>query len=690
MRKNTEDLLKKQIISSLCLVVFLAILLSGGTGGCSKAPEEQPGDVLVSEGPPPPNPLNPPGTGSGTETGNPSSPSPSTQGTSGSGGSGGGPAGGVGGSAPGGMGGTAGAGGSAEVGGSGGVAGVAGSGAAGAGGFGGSAGSSTGGSAGGGTSGSGGFSGHGGHSGSAGSAGSAGSGGPAGSGGSAGTGGSGGNNLPNTAGIDFTLFPPTPNPSFPIPQTAKVITVNTATAADPSPCPTRATLAQTPFKTINAAVACALAGDKIVISSGTYLEGDSNTGKGLPVNKANLILTNAPGSSVMIRPLNNNYTYGVNITGDGVILNGLTIQNFSTVGIELGGDGTTLTNITLSNINVQAVTEGIINYEDFGSPYSSPTINGLRLENVTITNALTQGFSCNAGPCKNVYFKGVIVTNRSTPAGNSGSDCIAFERGDNLVFNNVESTGCEADGLDLKATRVLVINSNFHNISRNGLKLWKGGDVQNTIVSNTGADGEVIFDGPGAYRMINSIVAYHLNGQPGSYTITTDYDTRCGTQLSVSQNPSRAANYCCSTVYANTCGSLTLELTNNVFLSDSGPIFVPTAVGVILRNNIFAAFAEDSDGNGFGDFLEIRDQNFARFDQPNQFGSGNFRYNANPPPIFINAGVNVTNKNWRSVPGGPLINAGTVPNPSTFPLVDFYELPRILGGTVDIGPIENQ
>lgn len=468
--------------------------------------------------------------------------------------------------------------------------------------------------------------------------------------------------LPTVAGIDYTKFPALPDLSLP----AAGREWHVSTDGDDS----REGSAAAPLRTIVEAVRRAAAGDKVMIHDGRYAEGDEETGKGISTAKDGLIVTSAPGEIVIIEP-KRGFTYGINITADRVVLNGLLITGFSTVAVELGGDGTPLEGVVLSNLTVEAESEGIVSYADLNNMPEAlaaeglvPAVDGLLLENVSITGATLLGFSCDFGPCNNVRMNHVGVLNMDTGSGDSGSDCIAFERGDNLVFYYVAAHRCEGDGIDLKASRVLIYNSHIYDTRRNGIKVWRGGDIVNTVVSHTGADAAIVFDGPGAYRLLNSLDAFHLEGREGAYTMTVAHDTVCGVS-DPSCGASSGAPNCCETTMLpeNFAGLLSVELTNNVFVHASGLIFIPTGAGLTVRNNLFAYFA------GGEDVFEVRDtggrKSVSGIEQEG-WGSGNIPYGTDPGFFISTADPREEDLwNWRPRPESPLVDSGVIPDQST-------------------------
>jgi len=87
----------------------------------------------------------------------------------------------------------------------------------------------------------------------------------------------------------------------------------------------------------------------------------------------------------------------------------------------------------------------------------------------------------------------------------------------------VEATGCTADGIDIKGSNVLIINPYVHNVQRNGIKLWNGGDIINALVVDTGADVSIYLGDRGYSRLINSTIALPShNGR--AYVLAAGYN----------------------------------------------------------------------------------------------------------------------------------------------------------------------
>ncbi|MDO8435185.1 MAG: hypothetical protein Q7S89_00700, partial [bacterium] len=61
--------------------------------------------------------------------------------------------------------------------------------------------------------------------------------------------------------------------------------------------------------------------------------------------------------------------------------------------------------------------------------------------------------------------------------------------------------------------------------NRNGIKLWRGGDITNSLIYDNGADAAVVFARGGTYRVLNSVIALHnLRSGLRSYSLVAGYD----------------------------------------------------------------------------------------------------------------------------------------------------------------------
>jgi hypothetical protein len=130
---------------------------------------------------------------------------------------------------------------------------------------------------------------------------------------------------------------------------------------------------------------------------------------------------------------------------------------------------------------------------------------------------------------------------------------------------------------------VAVVNCWVQGVGRNGVKLWRGGDVVNSVIVDTGADAAVVFERPADYRILHSIVARH-SPDVRAYTATVSYDFE---------------------------GQGTLQVVNSIFYDNSGSLWISPDYDVDVRNSFFfGSFTGEllawgdvviEEGEGFGE-----------------------------------------------------------------------------------------
>ncbi len=398
-----------------------------------------------------------------------------------------------------------------------------------------------------------------------------------------------------------------------------------------------------PFKTIKKAVATARSGDIVRVAAGTYTLTASDT-FGLELDKDNVVLTARRGERVVLRA-GGGTVAGVRITGDDVVFDGFELEGFSDVGIMFGRTDRTQRGVQILRTKVTGGTDSIRSVVP-GSR-GMALIDGLLVYDTEIAMPGLIGFNCGEGPCNGVRLERVTVHGRGSSGGNTAADAIAFEDGANLAVVDSEVTNVEGDGVDTKADGVVVLNVRAHDLGRNGIKLWRGGDVMNSLVANTGADAAIVFDNPGAYRILNTTVVRHSPGA-NAFSVTAAYDMR---------------------------GPGTLTIQNSIFSRNSGSIFAPSQFTVVLENNLF--FGTES---GF---------EFTWGDM--QFGGGDNALSAlrgaadnlqGMDPRF----ADTAGGDYTLMAGSPAIDRGrAVPQ---MPDVDLAGNPRSAGGGVDLGCYE--
>lgn len=319
-------------------------------------------------------------------------------------------------------------------------------------------------------------------------------------------------------------------------------------------------------QSIAAALATARPGTTIEIAAGSYTEqpGDPYA---LVWSTPNVCLR-AAGEVILTAA--RGQKYGLVLTGDDNVVEGITMRGFRYF-ISVGeSEGKTQRRVTLERLKLEQPAandaEGIIAYGDNAG--GAPVLDGLLLLDIT-TGPLAIGVSCNAGPCTHWWLERVAVRGRRGDGG-SGADAFAIERGRQIVVVDSSFTGFDADGIDTKADDVIVSGTRVVDVGRNGIKLWRGGDVLDSVVDGSGADAALVGDGPGVYRYQRVRVTRYTGG---GYVGWWGYDA-----------PTSAYK---------------IEIEDSVFSNvGEGGFFFPAPAKVWLRHNVFAPgkLIELSDG----------------------------------------------------------------------------------------------
>ena len=405
--------------------------------------------------------------------------------------------------------------------------------------------------------------------------------------------------------------------------------------------------------TIAAALMSARKGDTILLQSGTYMEGPPDDDMALRITVDNLVLRSAPGQRARIIPQGPITKRGIIIGADNVMLHGLDLEGFTAAGVGVGTPHKTIKGTVLSDLRLNLPgagqwVDGISIWPDFRNR-KEPAVDGMLIRDVKVIGA-SLGISCNAGPCNNLWLENVKV--QSAPGTGSGADAVAVESGENVVLVNVEVSGASADGIDIKASRVLVWGCTVHHVQRNGLKLWKGGDVVNTVIHHTGADASVVFF-EGQYRLVNSLVAYHNYDGDKSYNLTAGYGIRKGLEVS---------------------------LINSIFYNTSGGMYFADQAKVKVSHCIFSGVQNGNIMRIHRGGKELTLTPLALGARSKALGLGEGNRVARP------GFVNPTEGDFRLKAGSVALDAGVVAMP--YPAEDRDGAPRIKGKAPDIGPYE--
>lgn len=438
--------------------------------------------------------------------------------------------------------------------------------------------------------------------------------------------------LPTISAIDFTAFPAVASGAYG--KSKKQVLVKPGKPG-----------------VIAEALAAARAGDTILLEQGVYREGEDGDDGALRITKPGIVLRTLPGKRARILPRAAGTKRGVLISADNVMVHGLSLEGFTSTGVAIGREGATVRGVIISEVTIKAGrgdwVDGIVVWPN-NQALKKPASDGLLIRNVTIEDA-TLGVSCGAGPCKSWWMENVRIRNRAGAGG--GADAVAVEDGKDVVLVNVTASRASADGVDLKATGVLLLNVHVSHVGGNGLHLWRGGDVVNTLVHHTGGDGAVVLHS-GRYRLLNSTVALHRS--------TT------------------GANHCL-TAGRGKVGASRVELINSIFFRSSGGVSVVAQEPPQIHNCLFFDL-------GTGPLLaaSIKGRELTvkapRKGALKRLGLG--RNNLFLDPRFSAPGRG----DFRLPEGSPAVDAGCKTKPS--PLLDMVGNPRERGAAPDLGPYE--
>jgi hypothetical protein len=315
---------------------------------------------------------------------------------------------------------------------------------------------------------------------------------------------------PPIALVDYAAFPSGADPSAPDGREYFV-----APNGDDSSEDSAAGSQARPFRTIERALAVAKDGDRVLVRSGTYVSA------GLDVWQSRFLLSNYRDEPVVVGAAVGART-GLSLAHPSqhdVMVRGLTLTGFSDEGVYFG-NRETMRNLVLEDLEVIGSAGGMAAaYEDS----VAPLVDGMLVKQVRLRDIGDIGFQFGVGPGTNVRIVGLHVQMRPQVADNSWSDGIAFEHGQNVLIENSIVEGAGSDGIDVKASAVAVVNCVVRHTGRNGVKLWSGGDVINTVVYDTGADAQLVCS-TGDYRILNSVFAFHNMQGERSFTATFGLD----------------------------------------------------------------------------------------------------------------------------------------------------------------------
>ena len=255
-------------------------------------------------------------------------------------------------------------------------------------------------------------------------------------------------------------------------------------------------------------------GTTVLAAPGTYVEHRGGP-QAIAWTAANVCLRAQRGPVVLQAAPGQKY--GISVGGSDAVIQGVVLRGFvGSIALDAPA-GRTLRRVTIEHVRVERprgeFRDGIAAYGDNRSLKGRPPASdGLLLLDVSVSGT-DLGVSCNAGPCAHWWLERVRVDARRGSSGNSGADAFAIEDGRQIAIVDSTFAGASADGIDTKADDVVVLGARVLGVERNGIKLWRGGDVIDSVVDGSGADASLVGDAPGRYRYLHVLVTHH--GRPG-------------------------------------------------------------------------------------------------------------------------------------------------------------------------------
>lgn len=271
-------------------------------------------------------------------------------------------------------------------------------------------------------------------------------------------------------------------------------------------------------------------------------------------------------------------------------------------------------------------------------------IEGLILSDIVIGEA---GLAVNIGDERDANVKGLRISGLellNSPAGgnNTSLDGIAVVNSYKALIDSCVIEHTEGDGIDCKSLDVCIVNTLVHGTTRNGIKLWRGGELVNTIIHDCSAvaDAALVVEAGYPFRMIHSVL---MGATPG-YAATYNYPSTSSAKVEV-----------VNSVFSNLTHSFYLGTGD---LRSAHSLYYATADGVYSGQTAAATVA-----------------------QLNQLP--NCGANLSADPLFADpAGFDFR------VPGeSPCRDAGTSAG-VLLPSFDYLGNPRVMGAAPDIGPCE--
>ena len=389
---------------------------------------------------------------------------------------------------------------------------------------------------------------------------------------------------------------------------------------------------QSPYRTIAHAVRAVSSPGTIVVREGIYREvWEADDYRALVLKKDHLTLMAYPGESVTMRPASG-VTYGIVVNARNLVLRGIDLHGFSSIGVLFDSGAKRNRHVVIADLEITDTEEAIAMWEAAGA------VDELLLANVQADAII----HCGTGPCSSWRLENVTIEAKGE---GWGADAFAIEAGDNMLIVNVTVLGAGSDGIDTKATRVVVLNSRVRGVENNAIKLWHGGDVINTLIWR-GRETPIVVE-KGRFRLLNSTLGFTSElAAHRDYSMVFSYDERLPMQI---------------------------EIVNSIISNPSGGAWInPESSQVSIRNSLFHS-ADGSEVLIHGSFETSYSDGAEGINQ--RYGSANLT--ADPR----------LDGNLRPAGTSPAIDAG-IALTVDFPAHDVDGARRISGAVPDLGAYE--
>lgn len=266
-----------------------------------------------------------------------------------------------------------------------------------------------------------------------------------------------------------------------------------------------------PWQTISYAVSQLKPGDTLIIHGGTYNEVVEISVSGTP--EAPITIKGAEGEDAIL-DFKGAYSNCFVFTQGASYLNigNLKLRDCRIWTISFDGENRY---ITLSNLDIEGGESGIHMTTGYSGeePMQGP-VEYITVEDSKIHGTTYSAIDCTPGPCNYLVFRRLEIYGSGVEAG-FGADGIAIETGNHIIVEDIYSHDNGGDGIDIgsrnplvfeEASDVMVTRCRVEGNRMNGVKLWTGGVVENTVIYDNCLS-SLVFVYNGDYLVVNSIIA---------------------------------------------------------------------------------------------------------------------------------------------------------------------------------------